>query len=65
MQICRKSKEMNLKLPMTPMVGVKKLNLVSIDQMTHKQIVVVVRMEPFQRNHVEAKNQWASSKTQF
>ena len=37
------------------MAGGGKLNLVSIDQMTNKQMVVVVRMEQLQRTHEEAK----------
>jgi hypothetical protein len=39
--MCHDDKELGLKLMKTPMVGVAKLNLVSMDQMTNKLIVVM------------------------
>ena len=40
--MCHDGKELSLKLTKTPMVGVAKLNLVSMDQMTNKHIVVML-----------------------
>jgi hypothetical protein len=53
--VFRNDKEMTLKLTRTPMAGGSKLNLVSIDQMTNEQMVVVVRVEQLQRTHGDAK----------
>jgi hypothetical protein len=39
--MCHDDKELGLKLIKTPMVGVAKLNLVSMDQMTNKLIVIM------------------------
>jgi hypothetical protein len=39
--MCHDGKELSLKLTKTPMVGVAKLNLVLMDQMTNKHIVVI------------------------
>ena len=46
--MCHDGNELSLKLTKTPIVGVAKLNLVSMDQMTNKHIVVVVRLEQLQ-----------------
>ena len=40
--VCRDGQEVSLKLTRSPMVGGGKLNLVSMDQMTNEQMVVVV-----------------------
>ena len=39
--MCHDGKELSFKLTKIPMVGVAKLNLVSMDQMTNKHIVVI------------------------
>jgi hypothetical protein len=46
--MCHDSQELSLKLKNTPIVEGAKLNLVSMDQMTNKYIVVVVRLEQLQ-----------------
>ena len=43
--MCHDGTPSNLNLAKTPMVGVAKLNLVSMDQMTNEHIVVVVQLE--------------------
>ena len=42
--MCHDGTPLNLNLAKTPMVGVAKLNLVSMDQMTNEHIVVVVQL---------------------
>ena len=43
--VCRDGREVSLQLTRTPMVGGGKLNLVSMEQMHNKQLLVVVQME--------------------
>jgi hypothetical protein len=53
--MCHEGKELSLKLAKTPMVGLAKWNLVSMDQMKNEQIVVVARLEWLQLTHGEAR----------
>lgn len=46
--------KLNLKLTKTPLVRGAKLNLVSMDQIKNKQLMVVVWFEQLQRTHGEA-----------
>ena len=54
--VCREGKEVSLNLTRNPMAGGNKLNLVSIDQMSKVQMVVIVRMEQHQGVQGEARN---------
>lgn len=53
--VCRDGKEVTLNLTKTPTVEKGKLNLVPIDQMTNKQIMVV-QMKQLQEIQMEARN---------
>jgi hypothetical protein len=53
--MCHDGKEFSLKLTKTPTVGVAKLNLVSIDQVTNEHIVVEVQLEKLKQTHGEAR----------
>ena len=53
--VCRDGKEVTLQLTRNPMAGGGKLNLVSIEQMQDKQLVVVVQMEQMEGTRWEAR----------
>ena len=71
LMVCHDGKEVTLQLTRTPMAGGGKLNLVSMEQMQDKQLVVVVRMEQMEGTRGEARKDaiqgtfercWASSR---
>jgi hypothetical protein len=62
--MCHDSKELNLKLLKNPMVGVAKLNLVSMDQMNNGQIVEGVPLEELKRTHGEDRQMGLPQKPQ-
>ena len=53
--MCHDGTPLNLNLAKTLMVGVAKLNLVSMDQMTNEHVVVMVQMEKLKQTHGEAR----------
>jgi len=53
--MCHEGKELSLKLAKTPMVGLAKWNLVSMDHMKNAQIVVVTQLEWLQLTHGDAR----------
>ena len=54
--VCCNDNKLTVKLTMIPKIRGGKLILVSIDQKTNEQKVVVVQMQQLQRTHEEAKN---------
>ena len=52
--VCRDGKELSLKLTRYHLAGGGKLNLVSMDQLSNVEMVVVIRMEQLQGTHGDA-----------